>query len=189
MKEVVSAGSTSTAATTQAQTANTTQASNSSSAGNGKTVDLRANGSATNSNSHNLTSSMASALKPEETIVIHVCDENRKVSKDFTCPKDLLLDKMKYFEKYLTSASSLEDIDISVHCDIKIFEWLMKYVQDQNPKLEVSNVVSILISSDFLQIASLVHECILFFTRHINEVIRLPIDMSCLNSTLVKKLA
>jgi hypothetical protein len=35
---------------------------------------------------------------------------------------------MKYFEKYLTEATSVEDIDISVHCDIKIFEWLMKYL-------------------------------------------------------------
>lgn len=41
---------------------------------------------------------------------------------------------MKYFEKYLTEATSVDDIDISVHCDIKIFEWLMKYLKqkDQN---------------------------------------------------------
>jgi hypothetical protein len=36
---------------------------------------------------------------------------------------------MKYFEKYLTEATSVDDIDISVHCDIKIFEWLMKYLK------------------------------------------------------------
>lgn len=35
---------------------------------------------------------------------------------------------MKYFEKYLNEATSLEDIDISVHCDIKIFEWLISYI-------------------------------------------------------------
>ena len=62
-------------------------------------------------------------------IVIHVFDENRKVNKNFTCEKDLLVTHMKYFEKYLTEATSVDDIDISVHCDIKIFEWLMKYLK------------------------------------------------------------
>ena len=67
-------------------------------------------------------------LKSQEIIVIHVFDENRKVNKDFTCEKELLVTHMKYFEKYLTEATSVDDIDISVHCDIKIFEWLMKYL-------------------------------------------------------------
>jgi len=69
---------------------------------------------------------------------------------------------MKYFEKYLTEATSVEDIDISVHCDIKIFEWLMRYLKFKEsdsqfqskdepiPKLDIKNVISILISSDFL---------------------------------------
>ena len=64
-----------------------------------------------------------------ETIVIHVFDENRKINKDFTCDKDLLIQHMKYFEKYLTDTTSVDDIDISVHCDIKIFEWLMRYLK------------------------------------------------------------
>jgi hypothetical protein len=109
-------------------------------------------------------------------IVIHVFDENRKVNKDFTCEKELLVTHMKYFEKYLTEATSVDDIDISVHCDIKIFEWLMKYLKvkdsgvntnigavgesDNNssgvPKLDIKNVISILISSDFLQMKVLV---------------------------------
>lgn len=65
----------------------------------------------------------------QEVIVIHVFDENRKMNKDFTCEKELLVTHMKYFEKYLTEATSVDDIDISVHCDIKIFEWLMKYLK------------------------------------------------------------
>ncbi len=73
---------------------------------------------------------------PEEEIVIHVFDENRKVNRDFKCNKTLLLSQMKYFEQYLVDAHSLDDIDISVHCDIKIFEWLMKYLKDNcEPKL------------------------------------------------------
>jgi hypothetical protein len=53
----------------------------------------------------------------------------------------------------------------------------------------VSSVISILISSDFLQMASLITKCIQFVKNHINEVVQLPIDMNCLNSALLKKIA
>jgi hypothetical protein len=104
---------------------------------------------------------------------------------------------MKYFEKYLTEATSVDDIDISVHCDIKIFEWLMKYLKQKDgdktvpqptdpndptgPKLDIKNVISILISSDFLQMKGLVQECIDFVIENLHDVVRLPIDMNCLN--------
>ena len=66
-----------------------------------------------------------------ENISIHVFDENRKSDKVFKCDKTMLIKYMKYFEKYLTEASSVDDIDISVHCDIKIFEWLIKYLHQK----------------------------------------------------------
>lgn len=40
----------------------------------------------------------------------------------------MLLNTMKYFEQYLKDDKSGDTLDISVHCDVKIFEWLMKYV-------------------------------------------------------------
>lgn len=84
------------------------------------------------------------------TIIIHVCDENKKLNKDFKCDKQLLITNMKYFEKYLSDSKSADDIDISVHCDINIFDWLMRYIHRKESKIEVKNSVSILISSDFL---------------------------------------
>jgi hypothetical protein len=66
-------------------------------------------------------------------VVIHVCDEAKKTSQDFKCEKNLLLKSMKYFEKYLVDQKSLEEIDISVHCDVTIFDWLMKYIHTQRP--------------------------------------------------------
>jgi hypothetical protein len=96
---------------------------------------------------------------------------------------------MKYFEKYLCDNKNIEDIDISVHCDINIFDWLMRYIHKKDPKLEIKNAISILISSDFLQMAHLVEDSTLFVAANIHEIISLPIDMNCLNSTLVKKLA
>ena len=89
-------------------------------------------------------------------VVIHVCDEQRKKTQDFKCDRSLLLQYMKYFENYLSDQKSIDEIDISVHCDINIFEWLMNYVHSRNPVLDVKLAVSILISSDFLQMKDLV---------------------------------
>jgi hypothetical protein len=99
---------------------------------------------------------------PHPTIVIHVSDEMRHVEKDFVCRKDVLVAEMAYFRTYISSGDSSDDIDISVHCDIHIFEWLVHYLQDplSPPKHDTENVISILISSQFLKIERLVDICI-----------------------------
>jgi hypothetical protein len=104
-------------------------------------------------------------------IIIHVCDENKKMNKDFKCDKNLLISNMKYFEKYLSDSKTLDDIDISVHCDINIFDWLMRYIHRKEPTIEIKNSVSILISSDFLQMAELVEEAVTFVGRNLEEII------------------
>ncbi|GFR58686.1 hypothetical protein ElyMa_000037800 [Elysia marginata] len=75
-------------------------------------------------------------------MVIHVCDEAKNLKKDFHCPRDLLVQEMKYFAEYLsTDAQRWEEVDISVHCDVQIFDWLIKYVKrgskevQEEPKL------------------------------------------------------
>jgi hypothetical protein len=111
------------------------------------------------------------------------------MNKDFKCDKLLLISNMKYFEKYLSDQKSLDDIDISVHCDIGIFDWLMQFIHRKDPVIEIKNSVSILISSDFLQMKDLVEEALAFVSKNLNEIIQLPIDMNCMNSGLVKRLA
>ena len=81
-----------------------------------------------------------------------------------------------------------EDVDISVHCDIYVFEWLMQHMKGNNPNLEISNVVSIVISSQFLQMNELVDECVSFMAKNLSQIIELPLDLSCLNDQLLKKL-
>ena len=50
--------------------------------------------------------------------------------RDFTCPRDLLVREMRYFADYLSSDSQhWGEVDISVHCDVNIFDWLMCYVK------------------------------------------------------------
>lgn len=96
---------------------------------------------------------------------------------------------MKYFEKHLKMTDSADDIDISVHCDIKIFEWLMSYLNDMNPKLEVSTVIPILISADFLVMARLIQDWVNFVVKNISEIVKIPIDMSCLNQAALKSIS
>ena len=151
--------------------------------------------------------------KEEETaIVIHVLDPLQKKTKDFKCKKEILLREMKYFEKYTGSddpETTLEDLDISVQCQIDIFEWLMNYVHHVHshprgedarskmeqawatarPKLEVRNVISILISAEFLKMPKLIEESIRFVVEHLQEIVQLPIDLNCLSSSMAKKLA
>ena len=67
----------------------------------------------------------------EEMIVIRVSDEKKNIRKNFQCAKDLLLSEMKYFERHLNMNDSPEDIDISVQCDLDIFEWLMRHVKNK----------------------------------------------------------
>ena len=37
---------------------------------------------------------------------------------------------MQYFDSYLPTQGAGESIDISVHCDVETFEWLISYMQD-----------------------------------------------------------
>uniref|UniRef100_G3UEZ4 SANT and BTB domain regulator of CSR n=1 Tax=Loxodonta africana TaxID=9785 RepID=G3UEZ4_LOXAF len=108
--------------------------------------------------------------EPEESegpnMVIHVCDEAKNLKEDFICPRDLLISEMKYFAEYLSvDVQRWEEVDISVHCDVHIFNWLIKYVKRNTKEnkdcempslVEPGNVISILISSEFLKMDSLV---------------------------------
>lgn len=138
-------------------------------------------------------------LKPRDpNMVIHVCDETKNVKQDFTCPRDLLVKEMRYFAEYLSvDPQRWEEVDISVHCDVQIFDWLMNYVRRNSageekkdkPRLEPSNVISILISSEFLKMDSLVEECIHYCHKHISAIVATPCNMNCINSNLTNRIA
>ena len=128
----------------------------------------------------------------EDVVIIHVCDENRQVNRDFCCKRDILVKHMKYFESFLAeNENGYDDIDISVHCDVEIFEWLMAYIHlpGNPPPLDKTIVVSILISSEFLQMDTLVDVCLEHISSCLSDIIRLPIDLSCISEKLINRLA
>ncbi|XP_051579581.1 SANT and BTB domain regulator of class switch recombination-like isoform X2 [Myxocyprinus asiaticus] len=134
-------------------------------------------------------------------MVIHVCDEAKNLKQDFVCPRNLLVREMRYFEEYLSvDPQRWDEVDISVHCDVQIFDWLMNYVKSHStehshgkhldkPKLEHSNVISILISSEFLKMETLVEECIQYCHKHMCAVIATPCNMNCINNKLARRIA
>ena len=127
----------------------------------------------------------SSSAPAHEKVVIHVHDEGNNISRNFICKKDILLTHMKYFKSYLA-----QDLEISVHCDVSIFKWLMEYVhEDKKPSSDPTIAVSILISSDFLQMTDLVNESLRYVASHIQEIVKLPIDLDCVSKSLISKLA
>ncbi|KAJ8248029.1 hypothetical protein GJAV_G00237410 [Gymnothorax javanicus] len=131
-------------------------------------------------------------------MVIHVCDEAKNLKQDFLCPRDLLVREMKYFAEYLSvDAQRWEEVDISVHCDIQIFDWLMHYVKrnadseggNDKPRLEPGNVISILISSEFLKMDALVEECVRFCHKNMTAIVSTPCNMNCINTNLATRIA
>lgn len=67
----------------------------------------------------------------KDKIMIHVIDDSKNQKKDFTFSRSLLVKYMKYFEKCLKKISDNDEIDISIHCDAGIFEWLLHYIYIQ----------------------------------------------------------
>lgn len=131
--------------------------------------------------------------KNSEEIIIHVHDDTNKINKDFSCNRELLMSEMKYFKYYLMQPKAKnEEIDISVHCDVNIFQWLMDYIKKETitpPKLEVNWAISILISSHFLEMDSLVETTLDFVRENIDSILKLPIDLDCIHTDLLEKLA
>lgn len=131
----------------------------------------------------------------EPELTIHVCDEVKNVSRDFTCPQKLLVSKMGYFAD-ITSGQKLEDMDISVHCDLDIFDWLIKWVkkemmasQENWPKLSAANVIPILVSASFLQMEPLLCDCLSFCHAHLSEIVKVSPNLGCLNDNIISRLA
>lgn len=126
-------------------------------------------------------------------VEIHVCDEVKNVKKDFICNQNLLVEKMGYFAE-VTTGQRLEDMDISVHCDISIFDWLMRWVKKDSlpeedwPQLDSQCVIPILVSAAFLKMEPLLEECLLYCHEYMNEILRTNTNLSCLNDAVLTRL-
>ena len=116
----------------------------------------------------------------------------RNAKREFHCKKSILLKEMNYFAKLLEDGKSI----IEVHSDLEVFEKLMGYCFLRDIELgkqlqyliyfgiDHKNMVSILISSNFLGMGTLEKKCLDFFHSHAQEILKLPIHFNCLNPAL-----
>ena len=129
----------------------------------------------------------------ENEVEIHVHDEEKNIKKNFHCPQKLLIQKMHYFAD-VTAGQKLEEIDISVHCDITIFDWLMRWVKkdiikkSEWPVLETSNVIPIMVSASFLQMEPLLEHCLQFCHDNMSDILKTSTVLSSLDDNLLTRL-
>jgi len=126
-------------------------------------------------------------------ITITVCDEAKSLKRQFTCSRSLLIREMRYFADHLKDEpDQIEEVDISVHCDLDIFQWLISFVNRRSsskiPELEPRIAVSILISSDFLKMDQLVGQSLNYIHEHINEILSTNCNVSCIPDPLFRQL-
>ena len=83
-------------------------------------------------------------------VEIRVFDVAKGVSRRFDCDRATLVREMRYFKTYFEKSPHRKSV--KVQCDIPIFDWLIRYATNKTspPTLSVKNVVSILVSSQFL---------------------------------------
>ncbi|XP_058134613.1 SANT and BTB domain regulator of class switch recombination isoform X4 [Dasypus novemcinctus] len=60
--------------------------------------------------------------------------------------------------------------------------------QDAVSKTEPGNVISILISSEFLKMDSLVEQCIQYCHKNMNAIVATPCNMNCINANLLTRI-
>lgn len=65
----------------------------------------------------------------------------------------------------------------------------MAFICKQNPKIEPRLAVSLLISSNFLKMHNLQNVCLNYIHDNISDVVKIPIDMGCINQELMVRLS
>ena len=92
--------------------------------------------------------------------------------RDFYCQRQIIVKEMLYFKKYLQDKRPDELVEIDVYCDVEVFEWLMDYICKRKVTLEARTVVSVLISSNFLQMGELERQCLTFIHANVNHIVQ-----------------
>lgn len=84
----------------------------------------------------------------------------------------------------------LNELDITVQCQIDVFVWLLKYITEQTPPtLDFKNVSSILVSADSLIMKDVVEEWLLYIKNNLEQIVNSNVNIPPFKSHLAKQLA
>lgn len=120
-------------------------------------------------------------------IVVH--DKAAACCETFVCNASVIESAMRYFAPVIRDQRAKNGpMSISVNCDIEIFRWLIDYVTDKSPVIDVSNVVSLILSSDFLGIRKLRFDGLLYFADHLVDVIMSDVNLDHITDSMMNEL-
>ncbi|GFT94967.1 uncharacterized protein KIAA1841 [Nephila pilipes] len=133
-------------------------------------------------------------ISGKKEISIRVIDDCKNLEETFSCPYDILINRMPYFKDCLDVEPEGE-LTISVHCDIVVFRKIMDYILADSTggskkfRFDPKYAIHLLVSADFLQMSALVDECLNYCHRHMNSVIENNCPIGALNNDLLTRLA
>lgn len=117
-------------------------------------------------------------------IIVH--DKAASLCETFVCDSLLVENSMRYFAPVIREQRAKGgSILISVNCDVDIFRWLVSYISMASPSINVGNVVSLILSSDFLGIASLRREGLAFFRQQMSTVIMSDVNLDHITDAML----
>jgi hypothetical protein len=97
----------------------------------------------------------------------------------------------RYFKGHVQNVQPGKDIELSVYCDRDVFSWLMQYTKVPDgpgtPTLTNSNIIAILVSSNFLQMDKLVTVCTQYIARNCADLLLAGVEVESLSDVLLKK--
>ena len=62
---------------------------------------------------------------------------------------------MGYFRTQIPDVDQNDIFIITIHCDLNVFEWLLKYIRNPEKygkRISKNNVISLMVSGDYLKI-------------------------------------
>ncbi|AYU80329.1 protein of unknown function (DUF3342), putative [Leishmania donovani] len=145
-----------------------------------------------------MTSSASSAM-----VEITVQDPATHHERAFLCALGPLRTHMRYFEPLIqrqineakvspppeSSSSLAVAFTLRARCDHATFQWLMNWISGKAPQITNSNVVSICLSSSFLQMQELSDNALMYLSAHLKEIVPSSFDLTNLPTHLVLRLS
>ncbi|XP_043246114.1 uncharacterized protein KIAA1841 homolog, partial [Amphibalanus amphitrite] len=96
-----------------------------------------------------------SLAEQDVIITIQVQDDAQRRCQEFSCAKQALLEHMPYFRD-VVRGQQLENVDITIHCELAVFGWLMRWLESRSADAAAAGALrrrggSVLSSADFLR--------------------------------------
>jgi hypothetical protein len=135
-------------------------------------------------------------------VEIKVQDPGTMQEGVFRCPLAPLRTNMRFFEPVIakqmnevkmaavtSSSGTTPPLVLRAKCDHRTFEWLLDWMNGNAPLMTIHNIVSIALSSSFLQMRALTDESLVYLRSHLPEVVASSVDLMALPVELVLQLS